>query len=74
MFNRIMLLVVLTIVCHGAVRGQDVPDAPRKPFIIDTDMAADDWMAIAKNKKGDKVSDLGSQPIRQAQLRSCLKI
>jgi NADH:ubiquinone oxidoreductase subunit D len=35
---------------------------------------ADDWMAIAKNKKGDKASDLGSQPIGQAQLRSCLKI
>src|SRR5678815_3660267 len=46
MFNRIILLLLLTILCNGAVRGQDVLDARRKPFVIDTDMAADDWMAI----------------------------
>ena len=43
MFKRITLLAVLSILCSAAVQAQD---APRKPFIIDTDMAADDWMAI----------------------------
>lgn len=45
-FAVVLLIICLLLVCAAMIDAQAVKFESPKPVIIDTDMAADDWMAI----------------------------